>query len=179
MATAAALTGGTGDVNPQLLSVTVVQAAVDQTTTVEIPLPIPRFTATSSTAIVMEIFRVDYHLRDGWPPSLPPFAVISASLNTRGSDTSVGGTDTFSSMGWGTSGVLSEAQIWVPMQITDVLHDGAGHGFLVATDAIFFTVRSQEGADDTGRANEITFKVLYRYKRVSLAEYIGIVQSQQ
>lgn len=53
--------------------------------------------------------------------------------------------------------------------------DGAGHGVLVATDSIYI------GIDSAGYANALTtgFKILYRLKTVSLAEYIGLVQSQQ
>jgi hypothetical protein len=55
------------------------------------------------------------------------------------------------------------------------LTDGAGHGVLVATDSIFI------GAATTSYAGAATFyaRVFYRFKEVTLQEYIGIVQSQQ
>ena len=52
--------------------------------------------------------------------------------------------------------------------------DGAGHGILVATDSLFFRVKSTNV-----RSNIADFRVYYRFKEVALAEYIGIVQSQQ
>ena len=55
------------------------------------------------------------------------------------------------------------------------LTDGAGHGILVATDNIFIQVISV----GTGLTNTVRIKLLYRWKNVSLQEYIGIVQSQQ
>jgi hypothetical protein len=58
-------------------------------------------------------------------------------------------------------------------QVLD-LTDGAGHGLLIATDNIFMTVYST----NTGVANEVGCKILYRWKNVSVEEYIGIVQSQ-
>ena len=53
--------------------------------------------------------------------------------------------------------------------------DGAGHGFLVATDQIYMQVFTN-GATATAT---VRVKMLYRWKNVSLAEYIGIVQGQQ
>lgn len=52
--------------------------------------------------------------------------------------------------------------------------DGAGHGYLIATDSIF--ARLFTGG--TGVANTAYIRLLYRFKEVDLAEYIGIVQSQ-
>ena len=56
--------------------------------------------------------------------------------------------------------------------------DGAGHGVLVGTDSIYITgfVPSSWYLNGT---NTVFAKLLYRWKDVSLAEYIGIVQSQQ
>jgi len=54
------------------------------------------------------------------------------------------------------------------------LTDGDGHGILIATDNIFAQVTSTA----TGNANAVNIKLLYRWKNVSLSEYIGIVQSQ-
>lgn len=55
------------------------------------------------------------------------------------------------------------------------LTDGAGHGYLIATDQIFVNVVSTT----TSAANTVSYKIMYRWKNVGLAEYIGIVQSQQ
>jgi len=57
----------------------------------------------------------------------------------------------------------------------DDLSDGAGHGTLIATDQIFFQIASS----NTGAQNTAAVKVWYRWKNVSLQEYVGIVQSQQ
>ncbi len=53
--------------------------------------------------------------------------------------------------------------------------DDEGRGFLIATDNIYYTVESLAGTD---RACEVYTKLLYRFVRVPLREYIGIVQSQ-
>jgi hypothetical protein len=52
--------------------------------------------------------------------------------------------------------------------------DGAGHGVLVATDTLYCQL-----AGGASWATSFNAKILYRLKNVSLAEYIGIVQSQQ
>lgn len=57
----------------------------------------------------------------------------------------------------------------------DDLTDGAGHGVLVATDRIYCQISST----GTGAAQQCTGKIWYRWKNVTLPEYIGIVQSQQ
>ena len=56
--------------------------------------------------------------------------------------------------------------------------DGAGHGVLVATDSIYITGYVPASWYLNG-TNTVFAKLLYRWKDVSLAEYIGIVQSQQ
>ena len=57
----------------------------------------------------------------------------------------------------------------------DDLEDSAGHGFLVATDQIFI----QCATTSTSATNIVDVKFYYRWKNVTLAEYIGIVQGQQ
>lgn len=57
------------------------------------------------------------------------------------------------------------------------LTDGAGHGILVAVDKFYAQIHSTYVA--WGGTGGIDFKFLYRFKKVSLAEYVGIVQSQQ
>lgn len=55
------------------------------------------------------------------------------------------------------------------------LTDGAGHGLLVATDQIYLTLGTFAFQNET----YVKCKIMYRYKSVTLTEYIGIVQSQQ
>lgn len=62
------------------------------------------------------------------------------------------------------------------------LTDGAGHGLLVATDNIWLshalTVNCPGIAFQTG-SGQVTCEIIYRMKKITLAEYVGIVQSQQ
>jgi len=62
-----------------------------------------------------------------------------------------------------------------PIQID--LTDGAGHGMLVATDNLYLTIFAASATVPFTGA--VTCKCMYRFKKVSLQEYIGIVQSQQ
>jgi hypothetical protein len=57
----------------------------------------------------------------------------------------------------------------------DELTDGAGHGLLLATDTIYLAMYSANKVT----ADNYVVKLAYRWKEVSLVEYIGIVQSQQ
>lgn len=59
MATRRALTGGTGDVNPQFLPFNIVQSGNDATTTLTINVPIQRL-PTQGRAQVLEILTVKY-----------------------------------------------------------------------------------------------------------------------
>lgn len=72
---------------------------------------------------------------------------------------------------------------------TPIIHDmtdGAGHGVLVATDAITIAMKTRTVNESlAGGGNLKVSKVnalvelLYRFKKVSLVEFIGIVQSQE
>lgn len=60
MASSKALTGGTGDVNPQQLTAILVQTGVDATTDLEIALPVPRAYATKQNrALVVELIKAE------------------------------------------------------------------------------------------------------------------------
>lgn len=59
MATRRALTGGTGDVNPQFLSWNIVQTGNDATTTLSVRLPVQRL-PSSGKAMVLEVLCVKY-----------------------------------------------------------------------------------------------------------------------
>jgi len=178
------LTGGSGDVNPQTLVLKVVQSGADVQTSIGTPLPIPRMPIANGKSIVMEFLSLDFD-RLGIPlvngvtswlgvvttnPLGPNGTNYADSADQVLSDPRVLGT-------WNQS-VASGAT-----QVTNVIEhsykldltDEAGHGMLVATDNIYFALVTQ----NTTQANVCYCKVKYRFKEVSLQEYIGIVQSQQ
>lgn len=178
------LTGGSGDVNPQWLSTSVTQSAADTTTTAQVNLPIQRLpTGGSSRAQVLEVLRVVF--------TWPSYGVIGAVGES--GDTMAGFLSTVS---FGTTATtMSEPRVFAgfnnyqrgaftaggtygyvaQQEITFDLSDGQGHGLLIATDSIFF----QANSGGTGSANTFRAKILYRMKNIGLAEYVGIVQSQQ
>lgn len=183
MSTRRALTGGTGDVNPQFVTGRATQSAADTTTTIDFPVPIQRL-QQQGRAQVLEVLKVFW-----FPPVLPVTGAaaetidsIAAFLTTSSFGTTtltynnpriISGFDERQKGAFTAGGTYSQAQFPVPF-IQD-LTDGAGHGVLIATDSIFVQVSSV----GTGASNSVDFKLLYRWKNVSLAEYIGIVQSQQ
>lgn len=57
------------------------------------------------------------------------------------------------------------------------LNDGAGHGVLIATDNIYLSYVVAGALASTPVA--FIARMLYRFKEVGIAEYVGIVQSQQ
>ena len=178
------LTGGTGDVNPQLLSDSITQSAADTTTTQQVVLPIQRIAANApSTAIVMEVLKI--WVQNAAFGDVGNVAETSKSQNLVFSTRNTGTTNqsladpavfavirTTQQGAWTAAGSYAYQEFNI--QTVD-LTDGAGHGILIATDSIF--VQAVSAA--TGNANMMQWKILYRWKRVSLAEYIGIVQSQQ
>lgn len=78
------------------------------------------------------------------------------------------------------------AQTSPTLPVEHDLTDGDGHGVLVATDAVNLLLRVQITNEFTSGGGNILLdsssclcEVLYRYKTVSLTEFIGIVQSQE
>jgi hypothetical protein len=75
------------------------------------------------------------------------------------------------------NGGIPASQWLHDMPLEQTLGDGSGHGILVATDQIFLHVAFSGIVNSA--ANQVQGRILYRWKDVSLEEYIGIVQSQQ
>jgi len=178
------LTGGTGDVNPQFLSDTAAQSAADTTTTTQIVLPIQRVSPGSQTrSTVLEILKIWVEMAD-----LNTIAAVAETIDSMRFVLSTNNAGT-------TNNPFQEPRVFAMFDIQRLgaftaggtyayvennlqsrdLTDGAGHGLLIATDSIFAQVQST----GTGNTNTIAFKIYYRWKTVSLLEYIGIVQSQQ
>lgn len=178
------LTGGTGDVNPQYLHGTLSLSAANTATTVTQGTPIVRVgQQNNGRAVIMEILKVF--------ATLPVVDANAAAATTRQFDlafstVSFGATavafsdprvfafferqivNAFTAAGTGTLDTSTDPAVWD-------CTDGAGHGILIATDNIFI----QGFTSNQTAASAFAWKILYRFKEVSLAEYIGIVQSQQ
>lgn len=169
---ALSLTGGTGDVNPQYLSGFAGQSANDTETSTTVSIPIQRL-PTSGRAQVMEILKVIVRM----PTPLETDSNVGCAFSTSSKGTTAAAWSDgqvfaqFDSV----SRVTTSGQfIDQRFQIRD-LTDGAGHGYLVATDNIYVQVYSSA----TSTTNTVSFKIYYRWKNIGLPEYVGIVQSQQ
>lgn len=167
------LTGGTRDVNPQWLTFSASQSAADTTTTTQQNIPIQRL-PTAGRAQVLEVLKVWFENRNGVVESDNTLQVFLTTKNF--GTTAVLPNEPTCLAFWKRQFLITTSGSSIqnePMMIN--LDDGAGHGLIVATDAIFLQVQSSS----TAVTNIVDCKIMYRWKNVSLAEYIGVVQSQQ
>lgn len=175
------LTGGTGDVNPQTLTSPILsQSGVDSIDQFQLPVPIPRYPQQNGMQIVMEILKVNFYFTSvqlalsqlnrflitlTTNPNKPP-SVEAAIQDPR----------SISQYSLGVVTAAAAGQSVIPLDFTEDLTDNAGHGLLIATDNIYFVLATQATGLSSARG---LCKITYRFKQVTLAEYIGIVQSQQ
>lgn len=175
------LTGGTNDVNPQLLTFpSLFQASVNTFVELKYPLPINRYSARAGKSVVFEVLKcyLNGPILDTNPSAGGNRPNATLQLSTRPAiavDNSDPACFAYLNNTWNgafTAGGSYQTMIQEPTTID--LTDGAGHGFLVATDAIYLQ------GNTTAFAGPGTWhvKILYRFKEVKLEEYIGIVQSQ-
>lgn len=176
------LTGGTGDVSPQWMTFAATQSAADTTTTTTQTIPVQRL-PHGEMAQVMEVLKV--YIERPQVVAIASATEASDNYNIFLSTTSFGTTATtfreprvFAADMHVILGAFTAAGTYGLDSVRTVLYDltdGAGHGVLIATDNIF----AQVVTSGTSAANTYGIKLLYRWKNVSLQEYIGIVQSQQ
>lgn len=163
------------------------------------PIPVQRLAQAQGRAQVMEILKIRYQFNSEMP--LTNSTTQGTVLTVANIATSASGNQTVpGSYRLGDPHVIDfdqQDQVWyrvpgggiyylvdgINPEIHD-LTDGDGHGVLVATDNIFVgwvVLVSDTGSTDGFPvfANSLNVDILYRWKEVSLAEYIGIVQSQQ
>lgn len=178
---AGSLTGGSGDVNPQFMNIAVTQSAADTYTQLTTPIPIQRL-QNSGRAQVMEVLKV--FAETSQLSTVGAAATqhrISLQLTTKSFAAEVAlseptcffryqkeNINSFTAAGTGLLNIEFEPYV---ADFTD----GAGHGILIASDNIFLGINSLA----TGNQNLAAVKILYRWKDVSIQEYVGIVQSQQ
>jgi len=181
------LTGGTGDVNPQIYNLTIVQPIPDGTGISTFPVPVYRFPLKRDRAMVMEVLRVQWIVENlasvanansvvGLISTSTPAGIQHLTPSTEAEQfIALSGptvVDSFS-----LDGIFATAAgfAYTSRIFDHDKTDSAGHGLLVATDQIFLAFAS----NGTGLTNRLCCKVIYRWKEVGLSEYIGIVQAQQ
>lgn len=175
-----ALTGGTKDVSPQLLTASLTMTAANTFTSGSIVMPQNKFQSAKDTAIVVECLKIFFNLAeaDANPAAAGSVLVASATLSTRqltailpGDSTVFGFCDKNIRGAFTAAGTYGTA--YFDPYCMDVT-DGDGHGVLIATDQIFLAMNTIGYT----AAGGVVMKMLYRFKEISLPEYIGIVQSQ-
>jgi len=177
------LTGGTADVNPQWLNGAFTMAAANTAETKTYVMPKALMMGGKGKSTIIEILKIQLFL--------PPYDTIANAGEVADARKIIFSTENYGStaptyaqdciyfyedsrMGAFTAaGTYGTFYPYTPPPI-DVT-DGAGHGILVATEFLNVQVAT------AGYTNPATFgwKILYRFKSVSLVEYIGLVQTQQ
>ncbi len=169
------LTGGTGDVNPQVIRASVEQLTLNSYAEkeIDIPLNLPK---SGTRATVMEILRIKilYNIVPGpeigshkssWQlstTSLPQIYMIDNPL--------VIATDAM------TTGTVTTGSVTVTSSLkTYDMTDGAGHGYLIASDNLYFSVATSSFVTNLQR---MAIQIIYRWKSIGLTEFIGILTSQ-
>ncbi len=163
------------DEKPQFLNCNLELSAANTFTQVAIPLPIqPSYGAKGAKARVIEILKVFVYAA---PDTLAEDAAVVVQLTTR-SETALipnNNCERFIFLLGKDFQLVTSGAVSTEIPVVIDLSDGNGNGILVATQNIYlacYTV-GQSGA------NKIGCKILYKFADVELAEYIGIVQSQQ
>ena len=180
------LTGGTGDVSPQQYNITLAQPNVDQNDIRTFPVPVYRFPLARDKAMVMEVLRAQYYIEDllvGAAQGSIVGVVSTSKLPIIQTDVStpaiqynmIASPNTFSAFSLDFLFSTGAGFAFTSRIQKEDFTDSAGHGILIATDTITAALMST----GTGTNNRMTIKLIYRWKEVSLSEYIGIVQSQQ
>jgi len=176
-----ALTGGTGDVNPQTMQYLMNPAISGTSEEWALMTPFARMPRVGNMVTIMEIIKVEY-----WFPGTPTPGgagfqgrmILYCSTRPDSGGLHMPGCIDQAILEYD----IPTAALWGGVSTTDrvVRHDmtdGQGHGMLVATDAIYVggIGNAVLWIHNTGAG----VRIWYRFKNVSLTEYIGIVQSQQ
>lgn len=182
----AAITGGTGDHKPQIMTLdTGIAGAINDYVVNQIALPVPRFGTMKTKATIFEMLWVDWYLnpQNQDDRDHTEFAFLTTSTTRQDGDTSSNNsqvaditnprTFAFVKRNWDTSTAVGISLLQDPIRID--LTDSAGNGILVATDSLFVVGSGLNNAV----VGSYTAKVAYRLVNVGITEYIGIVQSQQ
>lgn len=177
-----ALTGGSGDVNPQWLVLgSVTQLLSNSFIEEPFNIPVQRLAQRKGKSLVMEILQLQWSMP---PPDTNNAAggsniAVRAQLATAPTGSIDPGNPRV--LGYSTQnyrGAFTAGGTFQTIQINPYvvdMTDGAGHGILVGTDTLYISMNTN------GFANPafINLRIMYRWKEVGLEEYIGIVQSQQ
>lgn len=178
------LTGGTGDVNPQWFNMGA-GAVSNAATWAEASQTIPRdiFVQGGNSKIVMEILKVQFILTGtttvsvgangntrmylsttSWAAAEPTLVQQTGRVVAKKSAQHI-------YIGTSTGGAAEELEA-----IVDVT-DGAGHGVLVAVDTLYVGVIGTASSGLSG--GNVSARILYRWKKIGVNEFLGMIESQR
>ncbi len=179
------VTGGTGDIKPQLMTLSAgLAGAVADYVTDRVSLPVPRFGTMKTKATIVELLWVDWYMayEDFSDTTNLNWGFLSTTTLRTDGETSTSATlrddildpRTFA-LAIQTRNLTTSGSSSLTMPVRINLTDMNGNGILIATDSLTVT-----GGNVGGTAvGSYSCKVAYRMVNVGVAEYVGIVQSQQ
>lgn len=168
------LTGGTGDTNPQFMSFSVVQTGNDAASSGSVQPPVSLSTGEKMAMEVLSVFVEDAQSPVNAASTLV-FTLATKNFSTTQPTLGIGDATVLTHYIRGSAFTTSGSQLMIsPVQYR--YDDGAGHGVLVGNQNLYWTLTSTS----TSATNRINVKILYRAKRISDGEMLGIVlQSNQ
>jgi len=178
------VTGGTGDIKPQYLTIAVDAGAVDDYAVFAAAMPILRPQSSVDEATVVELLTVEYYLgiANYADNTSIDFAFLTGNTDRSSAETSTLATyatdiqrpQTFGGVLRARGLATSGAQVWQDPVVYNFTDDN-GNGMLFAGDFLNLVFGNVGGAT----VGSCIAKVKYRFVRVSLIEFIGLVQQQQ
>ncbi len=179
------VTGGTGDVKPQVLTITVpANSAADDYLVQQINLPVPRFGTMKTKATVFEFLWIDWYLNlvDSTDPAAVDFAFLATQqLRSNAETATINSFVTDVADPTSFAAVYRSTTLSTNGQLKDVapirmdFTDRNGNGIVIATDRLFAHV----GGVTQASLGQTVAKIAYRLINIGITEYVGIVQSQQ
>lgn len=179
------LTGGTGDVNPQWLNLNTIVGAIaaqQGILSTATPIPINQVPAKASASLVLEILKVQFEKRfvaagdGGAGAHMLTFKNLAVGAATVLTDWNVSNSHTIAyapgdSEIPAAAGVEGKAVVLTTIDLTD----GAGHGVIFAGQNIFHGFMAETAC---GASQTLACRILFRWKYVTMTEYVGLVTSQ-
>jgi len=180
------LTGGSGDVKPQMLARGITQATANTSFSLQIQLPVPRIVpqgGTNQVATIVEVLKVWFWYNATNDQQFQAWSWLSTtSLRGSGLTTITLAAEMLNTFAdpaiiavWSNNSKVTTSggvNNFYPQMID--LTDGAGNGILVATDSLFFECNT----DNSAQIDPFGFRMLYRTYEAGILEYVGIAQSQ-
>ena len=167
------LTGGTRDVNPQYASLDLTESAANTFTQGTLELPVLRGRNGNGRYQVIELLKAWVTISGGAGATGDGRNVQLATSSQTAMATTFGNPDIV--MLWNDGIIITTSGLYVPQNPQTIdFTDGAGHGIIISTERMFFSVI---GVSQTG-ALVSSLRILYRFKNISVDEFVGLAIQQ-